>query len=360
MSHKQHINLSMLKGIETAKVKQGLVFGKFMPPTNGHLYMINFAKQSCENLTILICSLKEEPISGDLRYKWLKELFPDCNVVHQSIDIKQEPDSPEDQAFFNLWRDSIRDHCPGINFDALFASETYGYKMGEVLECSFIPVDVNRDVVQISATKIRNDPYKYWDYLNPVIRPYFLKRVAVIGSELSGKNDLVQQLSTHFETSYVSNYTESLLKTRMHNIKDYSLKDLKSEDISTIARGQMASEKALTRQARKVLFSNSDLISIKHTSEFLFKTSPNWIDDAITQQNYDFYILLDPRNIDIQNNNEMLIPALSDRVDIFNALKADLDKRQEPYVIINNKSPTERFTHAMEALCEFIPDIIPA
>ena len=72
----------ILDGIDSKYVGHGVAFGKFMPPTNGHLHFLEFARQSCRKLTIIVCSLDDEPIPGETRYKWMKALFPDCNVVH--------------------------------------------------------------------------------------------------------------------------------------------------------------------------------------------------------------------------------------------------------------------------------------
>ena len=174
------IRRDITEGIDSEFVGHGLAFGKFMPPTNGHLYFLNFARAACRKLTILVCSLPTEPSPGEVRYKWIKELFPDCNVVHHYIDIPQEPNGPEDLPFFETWRDSIHKHCPGEKFDALFASESYGYKVARIMDIRFVPVNVKRDLVEISGTAMRNNPLLHWDHLHPVVRPYFLKRVAIV------------------------------------------------------------------------------------------------------------------------------------------------------------------------------------
>ena len=62
----------ILEGIESQYVGHGLAFGKFMPPTNGHLHFLEFARKSCRKLTIIVCSLDDEPIPGEIRYKWMK------------------------------------------------------------------------------------------------------------------------------------------------------------------------------------------------------------------------------------------------------------------------------------------------
>lgn len=286
-------DISLVKGIERRRVEQGLVFGKFMPPTNGHLYLVNFARSSCEKLTIVVCSLPTEAIPGKLRYQWMKEIFPDCNVVHLDEVMPQEPSHAEDKAFFQLWGDTLHKHCPGIKVDALFASEPYGYKMADIMKVRFIPVDAAREMVAISGTALRENPFLHWNRIHPVVRPYFLKRIALLGSNASEKNALIRKLAEHFDTSYAANYAETLVNDFSRNLPAYNATSLTLADISTIARGQMASEAALAQQAHKLLFVASELKSVAVLSEKMFGDCPGWVEEEAKKINYDLYLALD-------------------------------------------------------------------
>lgn len=251
------ITRSIVAPIDSEKVKNGLVFGKFMPPTNGHLYLIDFAKASCENLTIMVLSLPDEPIAGDLRYRWIKELYPDCNVIHHTALMPQEPESPHDIPFYHAWRDTIFKHAPDIAFDALFASETYGYQVSWALGCKFIPVNTARDRVEISGTALRQDPWKYWDYLHPVVRPYFLKRIAVVGGDAPRRDALTRDLAAAYRTAAVCDYSLNFCADLARNLTEGS-SALHITDTPTILRGYRASKAALERQANRVLFCDAD------------------------------------------------------------------------------------------------------
>jgi cytidyltransferase-like protein len=50
----------------------GLIIGKFMPPHQGHKYLVDFARNYCGKLTVMVCSIQQEPIEGKLRYEWMK------------------------------------------------------------------------------------------------------------------------------------------------------------------------------------------------------------------------------------------------------------------------------------------------
>ena len=235
------------------KIKNGLVFGKFMPPTNGHLYLLDFAKASCETLTIMVLSLPDEPIPGDLRYGWIKELYPDCNVIHHTALMPQEPAGPHDIPFYHAWRDTIFKHAPGIAFDALFASETYGYQVAWALGCKFIPVNTARDRVDISGTAVRNDPWTHWEYLHPVVRPYFLKKIAVVGGDDAARDTLVRDLAAAYRTVAVCDYAHNFSADLARNLTDNNTA-VTVDDAPTLLRGYLASKAALARQANRVLF----------------------------------------------------------------------------------------------------------
>lgn len=275
------------------KIKNGLVFGKFMPPTNGHLYLIDFAKASCEKLTIMVLSLPDEPIPGDLRYAWVKELYPDCNVIHHTAIMPQEPESPHDIPFYHAWRDTIVKHTPGIAFDALFASETYGYQVAWALGCKFIPVNTARDRVEISGTALRNDPWTHWDYLHPVVRPYFLKRIALVGGDDTARDALVRSLAAAYRTAAVCDYAHNFTADLARNLTAGE-HDITKDDASTLLRGYLASKAALARQANRVLFCDADrALSL-----------------GVPVKNYDAYVVLGAHDIWRQKTADAQIPAV--------------------------------------------------
>ena len=350
----------IVEGIESELVEHGLVFGKFMPPTNGHLYFIEFARSSCRKLTIMVCSLPNDPIPGEIRYQWLKELFPTCNVVHHSSVIQQEPKtSPDDPtgandlAFFEIWRNSIASHCPGEKFSALFASEEYGFRMADIMGIKFIPVDIRRELVPISGTEMRKDPMLHWDCLHPVNRPYFVKRIAIVGPECTGKSTLAQKLAQHFNTVHVGEYARSYLDTCERQMPGYIANEMSIKDISTIARGQISGENALARQANRMLFCDTELLTTEYWSKFYFNDQcPSWINTWANERKYDLYLLLDPRGVEqyYKPDPQRPMPDLADRVQFFEWWQTELKKRNIAYAVITGNDWETRFQNAVISL----------
>ncbi|HRJ66087.1 MAG TPA: adenylyltransferase/cytidyltransferase family protein [Alphaproteobacteria bacterium] len=290
-----HIDITpdITRAIDAPLAEHGLVFGKFMPPTNGHLYLLDFARRSCRRLTIVVLTLAGEPIPGHLRYEWIRELYPDCTVVHHDHDMPQEPQNPHDIPFYHAWRDTLRKHCPQDDFDALFASESYGYQVAWALGVRFIPVDTARGAVQISGTAMRSDPWRYWAHLHPVIRPYFLKRVAITGGDAQTREGLAAALAAAYDTCHIADYAATFCADLARNIAGWSAADLTAQDIHTIARGQKASMDALARQANRVIFSATTLREIQNMSQARFGRAPDWLAAAAAAEKYDIVLSLD-------------------------------------------------------------------
>ena len=169
-------------------------------------------------------------------------MAPNARVIHVN-DENPEETHPQ---FWQIWEATLRASLPSIP-NYVFASEDYGWKLAELLGMQYIPVNHPRTLVPISATLIRSDPMQYWQYIPPVVRPHFVKRVCIHGPESTGKSTLTIDLARHFSTVFVEEYARGLLDFKDGRC-DY-------EDIEKIARGHRASEQALARQANRVLFS---------------------------------------------------------------------------------------------------------
>ena len=116
----------------------GMVLGKFLPPHLGHVYLVEFAQRFVDELTVVVGTLQREPIPGERRFQWMRELFPTANVVHLTDENPQDPSEHPD--FWNIWRSSLLRVLPQAP-DFVFASDDYGWKLAEVLGTLFAGPD---------------------------------------------------------------------------------------------------------------------------------------------------------------------------------------------------------------------------
>src|SRR5262249_3978259 len=156
----------------------GLVLGKFLPYHAGHAYLIRSARAAVDRLTVLVCSLEREPIEGRLRHQWVAQSHPDCRVIHVAEEVPQSPQDDPDR--WALWGCLIERQAGRV--DRVFSSEHYGEALGRRLSAVHTSIDIERNTFPIAGSAIRRDPIGTWEFLPQLVRPYFVRRVAILGA----------------------------------------------------------------------------------------------------------------------------------------------------------------------------------
>lgn len=308
----------------TSKPTYGFVLGKFMCPTTGHKYLCDFAKEYCERLTILVCSLPDEPIPGKLRFEWMKEMYPDCRVIWCDKVLPQEPKDENDTEFWTIWKETIREYTGLGVINTVFASENYGERLAKELGAEFVPCDINRTFQECSGTKVRNNPFKMWDFIPQVVRSYYTKRICLFGPESSGKSTLAKELAKHYNTVCVPEYG------RVYT--EFFGADVDENGIGKIVQGHLASVKAAKKHANKLLIEDTDPVMSAVWSDMLTGKRDKWFDEF--NDHADIYLLCD---IDIPwvDDGTRYFPKEEDRKRFFSACENELIKRKVNYHIVS-------------------------
>lgn len=263
----------------------GVIIGKFMPLHNGHKFLINFAKNYVDTLYVLVDNPSDATIDLMLRYQWVKDSFRDHNVNVKYIPHKTPQDPSEHSNFYNIWKDTIYS-LVGTKPDYLFASEEYGFELSEALDTKYIILDINRKTIDISATKIRTNLFKYFDYLPHAVRCYYRKKVCIFGPECTGKTTLVKQLSNHYNTIAVPEYAELFLEANSN---------LQKENLLQFAKAQVAAQKAVEEFVEgPILFCTTDPLTATIWHKWLYNSENPEIIDIAKQYDYDHYLLMKP------------------------------------------------------------------
>jgi len=330
-----------MSGLE--KPKKGFVLGKFMPPHAGHVHLCDFARHACERLSILVCSLEGDPIPGERRWRWMQELFPDCEVLWCAEPLPQAPNDHPD--FWTIWREVVTRYA-GVP-DVVFASEAYGVQLAAEVGARFMPVDPARRVVPVSGTAVRSDPFANWRFIPSPVRPWFVKRVCLFGPESTGKTTLAGALGRRFSTSVAWEYARTWAEIFDANIN--------AAVLERITLGQLAAAEAAKRQARCILIEDTDPVLTAVWSDMLLGARPPWLE---AYDDYaDLYLLCD---IDVPwvDDGMRYFPDLENRRRFFDACRAELERRRLPYVRIHG-SPGEREASAINAVLAAFPGLGP-
>ncbi len=286
----------------------------------------------------MVCSIESEPIPGPLRLAWVRELATGCNVVHCAEALPQEPKDSAD--FWPIWRAAIRRHVPDP-IDFVFASEPYGERLAAELDATFIPFDLQRELCSTSGTAIRTDPLANWAFIPECVRPHFVKRIAILGPESTGKSTLARNLASAFNTTYAWEHARPLLDLKQGRCDP--------PDIELIARSQLALEETMARRANRVLLCDTTLLLTKVWSEVLFGACPPWIAHA-AQRRYDLTLLLD---VDVPwvDDTQRYFPDQPQREAFFNLCRSELDRLGHKYFIIRGDYASRTAT-AIDAIRE--------
>ena len=261
-------------------INRGFILGKFLPPHAGHIWLCETAAQLVEELTVLVCTLEDEPIDGELRYQWMNAILPNCRIIHFSEDVPQTPDEHPD--FWKIWADIIqRIHPEPIDY--VFGSEDYILKLAKTIKAAPIVLDPDRLAFPVSGTEVRINPELNWGYLPGVVRSYFQKRIVLFGPESVGKSTLVYSLASHFQTLYVPEYGRTYTEYGGPEVWE-------APDFANIANRHVAIRQAMAPKAGPVLFEDTDPLLTVVWQEMLMGSRPDWWSEI---ELADYYLLLD-------------------------------------------------------------------
>jgi HTH-type transcriptional regulator, transcriptional repressor of NAD biosynthesis genes len=299
---------------------RGLVIGKFMPLHKGHLALIDFATAQCDELIISMSYTDADPVPFEFRYRWLLASFGDQpNIVVGAIKDDFDDESLPLPVRTKVWADVIRKKYPRI--DRLFSSEPYGEFFATHLNAENFLFDPDRKLIPVSSSLIRNQPFRYWDFIPEVVRPFFVKNVCFYGPESTGKSTITKRMAALFNTEWVPEVARELLITNDFNV----------DQIITI--GRMQTERVLQKMqtANKLLMCDTDLITTQIYSQHYLGIVPELLYEYEKKITYEHYFLLD---IDVAWVPDGLRDLPHLRNEMMNTFRAELEKRKLPYTLI--------------------------
>ena len=278
----------------------GMYGGKFLPFHKGHLFAITQAAAMVDELYVVVCAIEEsdrkkcmlghmKEMPKEVRYQWVLTATKDMpNVFVKMID-----DYGTDDVDYNweMGSNAIKE-VVGKPIDYVFSSESSyePYFQKNYPQAKHIVIDEERKVMPISATQIRTEGvYKHWDILPKAVQPYFLKKVAIVGTESCGKSTLCRILAELFATKQVEEYGRTICE----DLGGYE-NILREEHYKEIIYTHKANEYKMMKEAHKVLFIDSEAVVTQYYAEMDLDKQFDFIDGTIASQDYDLYLYLEP------------------------------------------------------------------
>jgi HTH-type transcriptional regulator, transcriptional repressor of NAD biosynthesis genes len=298
----------------------GLFIGKFLPFHRGHLCAILKASTQCDNLYIVVSqnrnfmrerctvhNIKEMPL--EMITMWIKKELQNFSD-HITVVQVDETDIPPMEGP-GKWRPEwavlakkalinggMKELLGGeVDLDFMFGSEI-GYEQYVKdyfnKDAIYKTIDLKREYIDISATRLVKNIYENWDMLPGSVRPHFTKKVLITGIESCGKTTISQKLAKNFLTSWSEEYGKWYQKNEMGDYEG----NWRVEDFETIAMRQLEQDSHAYKTANKVAFIDTDAIITDYYLElFIGKGGQSQLLETLKQQEvgkWDLVFLLQP------------------------------------------------------------------
>ena len=349
----------VLNIVETQDQRVGVIFGKFYPIHTGHINMVYEAFSKVDILHVIVCTdterdlqlfkeskMKQMPTNED-RLRWVQQIF---KYQQKQIFIHHlnEDGIPSYPNGWESWAERVKELFAEKNIhpSIVFSSEIQDkapYEKYLNLEVSL--VDPERERFNVSATKIRNNPFQYWRFIPKEVRPFFVKTIAVLGGESSGKSVLVSKLANVFNTTSAWEYGREFVFEQAMQYSDYP----------QMALGHKRSVDYAMKHAHKVAFIDTDYITTQaFCIQYEGRAHP-FLDSMIKEYPFDVTILLN-NNTKWVDDGLRSLGSLKQRQRFQALLKKLLEKHHIPYIEIESPSYLDRYNQTKEVVEAILND----
>lgn len=255
----------------------GIYFGTFAPCHVGHFEQIVRAKRENRHAVVIISGYTGDRgdnigINLEHRARAMRQLLKnDSNVSILQLDESEIPRYPAGwEPWLEMLESLIRQSKDALDFDVQSATfymgesdykeplESYFSKKWQHIDIHMTMVD--RKILGISGTEIRETPILNWDYVTRPFRRFFVQNVLVTGAPNSGKSMIIEDLARRYSTSYSIEYAASYFDE--HQLKS---PDLDAKDFHAIGIGQFELNRRHihSNATRKIFFADTDVLYSK-------------------------------------------------------------------------------------------------
>ena len=337
------------------RYKVGMYGGSFNPLHMGHLDCIIRAANMCERLfVVLSVGVHRDEIDSRVRYRWLYRLT--SHIGNVKIIMLEDPAGTKADYTEDYWQadaDVVKEQV-GEKIDVVFCGSDYDEnsfwnKCYPESELYIFPRN------EISSTEIRKNPFAHWDWLPNIVRPYYTKKVLLMGGESVGKSTLTINLANRFNGAYIDEAGRDISARSGTDLL------MLSEDFTEILLQHKLNEIKAMEQGSKVLFIDTDALVTQFYMNFLEDPQierNKALSDAIDALNtYDLILFLEPDVKFVQDGDRSEV-IHADREKYSAQIKDLLRAHGRNFVTVSGDYQT-RYEAAVNAVEEMLNGALP-
>lgn len=340
----------------------GVVFGKFYPLHTGHIYLIQRACSQVDELHIIMgydelrdrklfenSAMSQQPTVSD-RLRWLLQTFKyQKNIrIHSFNEEGMEP-YPHG---WDVWSRGITDFMAnhGIVPNRVYTSEeSDAPQYQQHLAIETVLIDPKRSFMNISGTLIRQDPFRYWEYIPTEVKPFFVRTVAILGGESSGKSTLVNKLANIFNTTSAWEYGRDYVFSHLGGDE----MALQYSDYDKIALGQAQYIDFAVKYANKVAFIDTDFVTTQAFCKKYEGREHPFVQALIDEYRFDLVILVE-NNVPWVADGLRSLGSTVDRKKFQALLVSMLQANNIAYQHVQQDNYDQRFLRCVELVKEML------
>lgn len=225
--------------------KTGLFVDSFPIFHRGHELCMKYAQHEVDELIVLIFNDSNAEIPLPIRTNWIKQLYPDVEVIESWFDFNN------DGATTLIQKQFLDRVLKGREITHLYSTDFGTEHLCEQLNIKNRINPSIRNRINKVTDNIRQNSYANIANINPLVYRELITNIAFVGAQSTGKSTITEALAKRFNTQFMFEYGryhwDVYQKDRIETISQ----------IEEITERQLQMEEDRLRKANKYFFTDT-------------------------------------------------------------------------------------------------------